>query len=106
MISTTFSEDRRLRDFPTIKKHLIGGGFFWAITENKRMIIVGALSRFVLGVAIAVPAVQESISQRVIYKGNEAAGVFFSRELVWQESYENALEGGLFGVGYGATAAL
>ncbi|WP_114767202.1 cell division protein FtsQ/DivIB [Vibrio rhodolitus] len=38
MISTSFLQDRRLRDFPAIKTHLVGGSFFLIV-----VILIGSL---------------------------------------------------------------
>src|SRR5262249_43946651 len=44
------------------------------------------------------------INKDYIFKrSGEESGILFSRRSVWQKSYENAEEGGLFGAGYGVT---
>jgi O-antigen ligase len=42
-------------------------------------------------------------SEYVLKGATQKAGVIFSREQVWLRSYENAEQGGWFGIGYGAT---
>jgi O-antigen ligase len=82
----------------------ISVGAFWALTTNQRLLSIGLVGAAVVGVMVLVPTIQHSVSVRVINKGQAEGGVLFSRKLVWAESYDHAKQGGLFGVGYGATA--
>lgn len=82
----------------------IGVGAFCALTASQRLLTVGGVGAAVVGLMVLVPTIQHSISVRVINKGQAEQGVFFSRQLVWAESYDHAQQGGLFGVGFGATA--
>jgi O-antigen ligase len=82
----------------------IGCGFFWAVTASRHILVAGFFAFLVAAALVAVPAVIDAVSQRVIYKGNEEGGVLFSRQRLWEESYDLALEGGIIGVGYGVTA--
>lgn len=54
------------------------------------------------------PAVQEFVHQytfksSLAYLEEEGSGLWFSREVIWQESYDLAVRGGAFGGGYGVT---
>lgn len=82
----------------------VSAGFLAAVATNRRLIFGGLLAASVASLIILVPTVQHSISVRVINKANSEEGVFYTRKYVWAESYDLAKQGGLLGVGYGATA--
>lgn len=79
-------------------------GFMLAVISNKRVFFAISMGFVIFAAVIAVPAVQDALLKRVIYKGQIESEAFISRRDVWSESYANALEGGLIGVGYGVTA--
>ena len=67
------------------------------------MIISSAL--FVLtAIAVVFPQVQDQAIHRFVLKGNTHGEILFSRVDTWEQSYEAALQGGYFGLGYGVTA--
>ena len=72
----------------------------------KRNAIVYALAAVVAAAVLAaVPDVYETLEQRYVRKvARDAEGdIFGSRQEVWEESYDQAVKGGLFGGGYGVT---
>jgi hypothetical protein len=79
---------------------------FLSIVGIRRNAILYALAAVVVsGALYAVPDVYETLETRYIRKvrpGTEAE-IFGSRQSVWEESYELAIEGGLIGGGYGVT---
>lgn len=82
----------------------ISAGFFAAMSTNQRLVVGGLLAASVASLVVLVPEVEHSISVRVINKANSEEGAFYTRKYVWAESYDLAKQGGLLGVGYGATA--
>src|SRR5262249_50711354 len=71
---------------------------------RKTSFILVVLAGVVLITAATSAAIVNIAYQDYILKGSdEASGILFSRQGVWQKSYENAEEGGWFGIGYGVT---
>jgi len=66
---------------------------------------VGLVGMLALGTTVAVPALQASLYERFIVKGNmsEDGAILYTRQEVWSESYELAKQGGFIGGGYGVT---
>ena len=57
-----------------------------------------------VALSIAVPAIQSSLYERLIVKGNvETGDVLHTRREVWSELYELAKRGGMVGAGYGVS---
>lgn len=79
---------------------------FLSVVGIRRNAILYALAAVVVsGTLFAVPDVYETLEQRYIRKvrpGTETE-VFGSRQEVWEESYDLAIQGGMFGGGYGVT---
>lgn len=82
---------------------LIFTGFMTALNPLRRMMTLCLIGVLVGGAAIAVPAIQASMYERWVVKGNEEGGMLFTRQQVWEESYELAKQGGAFGGGFGVT---
>jgi O-antigen ligase len=76
-----------------------------ALSPKKRFTVICLIGVLSLGAAIALPALQISLYERFIVKGNvnEDGSVLYTRQEVWSESYELAKQGGLIGGGYGVT---
>jgi O-antigen ligase len=82
---------------------MIFAGFVFALGRGKRTIAV-TLIVLSIGAAVAVPAIQASVYERFVIKGNvETGDAFYTRREVWAESYELATQGGLTGGGYGVS---
>ena len=81
----------------------IGLAFLVALPLRHR---VGVISAVVVGIVALFLAKPELIAQaehRYVYKGSDEEGILYTRERVWEESFELAKEGGLVGAGYGVT---
>jgi O-antigen ligase len=75
-------------------------GFILALGRAKRTIAF-SLILLSIGVAVAVPAIQTSVYERFVVKGNvETGDALYTRREVWAESYELAKQGGITGAGY------
>jgi len=85
---------------------LITCGVFLAVVGIRRNGLLSALAAALLcGSVMAVPDVYETLEQRYVRKvpeGSELA-VLNSRQELWEESYEQAIKGGIVGGGYGVT---
>ena len=79
--------------------------FFVALSPKKRIMAFGLIGVLSFGAAIAVPAVQASLYERFIVKGNlrEHGAILATRQDLWSESYEFAKQGGVVGGGYGVS---
>ncbi|MFO1316193.1 MAG: O-antigen ligase family protein [Burkholderiales bacterium] len=79
---------------------------FLSVVGIRRIAIAYALATVVAaGTLFAAPDVYDTLAQRYILKvrpGTEPE-LFGSRQEVWEESYELAVQGGLVGGGYGVT---
>jgi len=79
-------------------------GFYLALGHGRKILILCSVGALFVGVFLFAPEQVENISNRFIYKGQETEqGVTYSRDEVWRESYELAVEGGWTGGGYGVT---
>lgn len=72
----------------------------------RRVALVAAASALALALfAAAAPEFSESLAQRNVYKQYGGDGeILYSREQVWEESYDGAIAGGWAGIGYGVSA--
>lgn len=66
------------------------------------LVLIGAA--LLVAAAVSTALVNATYSDYVLKGGTEQQGVLFSREGVWEKSYENAKQGGWYGLGCGATA--
>jgi O-antigen ligase len=83
---------------------MIGVGFLLSLKLRKTSFILVILTGVALITAATSAAIVDIAYRDYILKGSdEASGILFSRQVVWQKSYENAEEGGWFGIGYGVT---
>ncbi len=84
---------------------VVAFGFCLSLRLN-RTAFISVLIGIALFVAAAVgTAVLDKTYQVYILKGGESEnGILFSRQIVWQESYDAAVLGGRYGLGYGVSA--
>ncbi|OGT37982.1 MAG: hypothetical protein A3F11_03155 [Gammaproteobacteria bacterium RIFCSPHIGHO2_12_FULL_37_14] len=86
---------------------VILGGFAISFNLTKKVLFVIVGTQIALVTLLVHPSIVSDIantSKFYIYKtAIDDADVFMSRQLVWQQSYEAAKEGGLFGLGYGVS---
>jgi O-antigen ligase len=83
---------------------VIGIGFCLSLKLRRTGFVLVFMAAVLLVAASIDSAFLDSTYSEYVLKGStEKAGVIFSREQVWVRSYENAEQGGWFGVGYGAT---
>lgn len=81
-----------------------GLGMLLTLSVRRRQMVMLVIAFSVLAVLLAAPALLDVTVDRYVYKGaTQDQGALFTREQVWEISLEHALEGGLIGVGYGAT---
>jgi len=82
-------------------------GLFLALGQSRKVIIFVLAGALIGSVLLIAPQQVEQISNRFIYKGQTAEeGITYSRNEVWQESYDLAVKGGLVGGGYGVTIGI
>jgi hypothetical protein len=74
-----------------------------ALPRSIFILLLIASSLFV-ALAAGTAVLDITYEDYVLKGGSRQEDILFSREGVWQQSYENAKEGGWYGVGYGATA--
>jgi len=80
--------------------------FFLTSLNLKKQAMAAAFGGLVVfAAASVVPTLQENIYERLVLKGtvDESGAIFISRQDVWNESFEQALKGGIVGGGYGIT---
>jgi O-antigen ligase len=83
---------------------MLGIGFCLSLKLSKTGFVLVLIAVALLFVGAISSAVLDATYRDYILKGgNQAQGIFFSREEVWRISYENAQQGGWFGAGYGVT---
>jgi O-antigen ligase len=83
---------------------VIGIGFCLSLKLRRTGFVLVLMAAVLLVAASTDSAFLDSTYSDYVLKGaTEETGVMFSREQVWLRSYENAEQGGWFGVGYGAT---
>jgi O-antigen ligase len=79
-------------------------GLFLVLSLTKRLQIVILAAGLLANVFMVAPGQFEQLQQQYLYKqATRDQGVFFTREAVWNTSYEQAIKGGWFGGGYGIT---
>lgn len=79
-------------------------GLFLALGQSRKVFILLVVGGVIASVFVFAPQQVEQISNRFIYKGQATEqGATYSRDEVWRESYELAVEGGWTGSGYGVT---
>jgi O-antigen ligase len=86
---------------------MIQGGFLLAF-QLRRIMLVSYIGCLLLaGLYITVPEMKDRLEDKIIYKfSTPEQGFFLSRKWIWQESYEQAKLGGVFGGGYGITIGM
>jgi len=52
---------------------------------------------------LAIPEPGGAITADLVYKGNRDAGVLASRQQIWEDTFNAALQGGMWGAGYGVS---
>jgi hypothetical protein len=83
---------------------VIGIGFCLSLKLRKTSFVLVLMAAVLLVAASTDSAFLDSMYSGYVLKGaTQKGGVTFSRQQVWLRSYENAEQGGWFGVGYGAT---
>jgi hypothetical protein len=83
---------------------MLGFVFCLSLTLPRSTFILLLIASSLFVAAAASTAVLEITYEDYVLKGGtQGQGILFSREGVWLQSYENAKEGGWYGVGYGAT---
>jgi O-antigen ligase len=79
-------------------------GFCLSLKLRKMGFVLVSMATVLLVAASTDSAILDSMYNNYVLKGGtQKNGVMFSRQQVWLRSYENAEQGGWFGVGYGAT---
>lgn len=80
----------------------LGLSFSFHFAKRLKVVLVAAL--LALNAVMVVPGLFERFQEQYIFKNqNRELGVLYTREEVWQVSYEQAVKGGWFGGGYGVT---
>src|SRR5262249_16715616 len=83
---------------------MLGIGFCLSLKLGRTSFILVLIAGALLIAAAASPEILDKSYKEHILKGSsEENGILFSRQEVWQKSYENAEEGGWLGAGYGVT---
>ncbi len=83
---------------------MIGIGFFLSLkTRTTTFLLLLVAGALLIAAAIGTVFLDTTYHEYVLKGGSEAEGITSSRRDVWQKSYENAVEGGWFGAGYGVT---
>lgn len=80
------------------------GSFALCQSPSRRITVAMLGILVVVPVLIAVPRVRADMYERYAQKVDEHGDVFFTRRDSWGESYSAALEGGIWGVGYGVSS--
>lgn len=95
---------------------MLGLGFCLSIKPPRSSFILIAIAgAVVVAVAASTPLFDKLYNDYILKgatedyirqysEGTQEGGILYSREGVWEKSYENAKEGGWYGLGYGATA--
>ncbi len=82
----------------------IGGGAAAGIGWRRSIPFAVPAAAVLMVVALLMPRSMERVTDEVLYKGSrEYGGVLASRQQTWGESYDAALQGGAWGVGYGVS---
>lgn len=79
-------------------------GFLASLRLKKNLfVLVLIIGPLFLAVAAGTAVVQQTYERYLLKGFGEEHGVLYTRAGVWQKSYENALVGGWFGIGFGGT---
>lgn len=79
-------------------------GLFLSFSLARRLQILILAAGLAANAFMAVPGKFEELQQRYLYKNaTREQGVLFTRQEVWQISWQQARKGGWFGGGYGVT---
>lgn len=79
-------------------------GFAGLALRASKMFVVALMAVNIVAITtIAVPEINDHMYERLILKNSAEGDIFFSRREPWRESMEGAIEGGWFGLGYGAS---
>jgi O-antigen ligase len=70
------------------------------VTVFYSLLIMGAL---LIAASVDAELIHATYHDYLLKGQTEKKGILFSRERVWDKSYENAIAGGWFGAGYGVT---
>jgi len=70
------------------------------VTAFYSLLIMGAL---LIAASVDAELIHATYHDYLLKGQTEKKGILFSRERVWDKSYENAIAGGWFGAGYGVT---
>ncbi len=82
----------------------IGAGV-WSVLGLRRKRLAGV--PIFLGAALALllaPGLRDMATDDLVFKGNRGAGVLASRQGTWGESWDAAVQGAVWGLGYGVSA--
>lgn len=83
---------------------LTGLGMLLTLDLRKRTFLLTAAVLLAMVVLAVMPSLWEKTVERYVFKGaNQFQGIFYTRQTVWEESWELAKAGGWFGGGYGVT---
>jgi len=82
----------------------IGAAYAMSISAGRALIILTIAITITVGAGIAVPAAEEGVYERFVVKGETGDDIFASRRTNWAETYDAAVKGGAFGLGYGVSA--
>jgi O-antigen ligase len=77
-------------------------GLLMSLKLNKKIVILLISIIISVGIMIVHSDAVENLAMKYIYKTNQK-NLFYSREAVWRASYDSAMEGGWFGLGYGVS---
>jgi O-antigen ligase len=79
--------------------------FLLAVGVKRNALVYGLAAIAAAGVLTAIPGVLDNLEQRYVRKSasDPEGEIFGSRQEVWEESYELALQGGFIGGGFGVT---
>ncbi|MEY4880207.1 MAG: hypothetical protein RJB62_1676 [Pseudomonadota bacterium] len=83
---------------------ITAGVFLTAFATDKKVFLIIALGLVGTGTAIITPELQQGVYTRLVIKSTDGEDIFFSRRGPWTDSYNAAVEGGWFGLGYGVSA--
>ena len=84
----------------------VGFGYFVSLRPKAALPLLGIIVTMILSVAMFAPDFADSLIERNVYKYVEhegGVGALANRERAWAESYDAAVDGGWFGLGYGVS---
>jgi O-antigen ligase len=84
---------------------MVGVGFCLSLRLSRAAFILIIIGGALLVAVIAGSTILTTTYQTYVLKGvnEDVGGLLYTRQQVWDKSYENAKRGGWFGVGYGVT---